>query len=220
MHKIIFIVLLVAATASTSVGKDKEFKGLITYTIEYSDMDLPEQMRPYLPRMLNMYFRGEMTKTVMTTAGGKTIKIKDGEEKTVITLIDMAGQKLAMKSNMEEIRKELENTPGYRTEFKNETRTIAGYKCKKAVLIPEDDGEWLTVYYTEELGSNVNYFDTPQFSEIPGIMLEFQMSTPQFKMTYTASGVDKKTISKKEFKVPDDFEFKTAEEIQQMFGGN
>lgn len=220
MKKWILLLTVLLAVVISGQARDKDFKGVITYKIEYGDLQIPEQMRTYLPQMLKIYFRGEMSKTMMITGGGKTAKIKDGEEKTVITLIDMAGQKIAMQATQEEIQKEIAESPSYTTEFKDDTKEVAGYECKKAVLIPEDDGEWLTVYYTDELGNNVNYFDTPQYSEIPGIMLEFQMTTPQFTMTFTATEVDKKNVSSKEFDVPDEYEFKTAEELEQMFGGN
>jgi hypothetical protein len=94
--------------------------------------------------------------------------------------------------------------------------------CQKAVIkFTDDEGskQRLTAYFTDELGTNSNHFDTKQFAEIDGFMLEFEMHTPQFTMTFTATTIEKGGVSKKDFEIPEGFETKTREEVEAIFGG-
>jgi GLPGLI family protein len=221
MKKLLIILFSLAIFAPGSFAKD--FKGIISYKITYSGSDDLEQMQNFLPKVMKTYFRGQFSKTEMSMGMGKTIKIKNGEDKSVTTLIDMMGQKIAVVSPWEEVEAEVaESDTKYTIDIKNETKEILGYSCRKAVISMEGgelDGEMMIAYFTDELGDNVNYFDTPEFKEIEGIMMEFEMITPQFTMHFTATDVEKKNVSEKEFQIPEDFEVKTKEEVEQLFGG-
>lgn len=50
-------------------------------------------------------------------------------------------------------------------------------------------------------------------------MLEFEIPTPEFNMIFSASSIEKKNVSKTDFEIPEDFEIKTQEEVEAMFGG-
>jgi GLPGLI family protein len=221
--RITTLTLLILLTSSLVMAlPPKGFKGVITYKITYAGEDINEQMKAFLPGMLVTKMRGDMSKTVMSMGMGQTIKIKNGEEKSVISLFDMMGQKVGLKSTWEDIQEELAKEPEAEIKYVNEQKEIAGYMCKKAIITLRDESggkERLIAYYTKELGENPNHWDTRQFQDIEGILLEFQMASPQFTMTFTATSVDKGGVSKKEFDIPEDFEMKSREEIESMFGG-
>ena len=224
MKKTSFIsgILILSMILITFQVTAKDFKGVITYKITYSGDNINEQMKAYLPKVMTTSFKGMMSRTDMIMGMGKTVKIKNGEDNSVITLIDMMGQKIAIKMSSEEVQQDLEKEKNVSVEIKNETKEILGYTCKKAVITMTDDAggeDIIIVYFTNELGDNVNYWDTPEFRNIDGIMLEFEMPTPQFTMTFTATSIDKKNVPKSDFEIPDDYEIKTKEEVESIFGG-
>jgi len=45
------------------------------------------------------------------------------------------------------------------------------------------------------------------------------MKTPQFTMVFSATAVEKKSLSGKEFEIPSDFTIITKEELKSKFGG-
>jgi len=49
-------------------------------------------------------------------------------------------------------------------------------------------------------------------------MLEFEVSSAQMTMVFTATKIDKKNIPHSEFEIPEDFDIKTQEEVDKMFG--
>lgn len=200
----------------------KDFKGVISYKITYSGDDINDQMKAFLPKVMTIRFKGMLTRTDIIMGMGKTVKIKNGEDKSVITLIDMMGQKIAVKTSAEEVQKDLESEMSASVEVMNETKEILGHTCKKAVITMTGETgneDIIVVYFTESLGNNSNYFDTPEFKDIDGIMLEFEIPTPEFTMKFTASSIEKKNVSKTDFEIPEDFEIKTQEEVEAMFGG-
>jgi GLPGLI family protein len=222
--KKIFLVLFAFSLVlmSYSATPPKGFKGVITYKITYDGDDINEQMLSFLPKTMISYFRGAMSRTDLIMGMGKTIKIKNGDEKSVISLFDMMGQKVGYKADYEKVIEELKGEPEADIEIRDETKEIAGYECKRAVIetkSPDGEKMRMNAWFTEELGEYNNYFDTPEFKDINGILLEFEMKTPQFTMIFTAATVEKKNVSKKEFEVPDDYEMKSEEEIEAMFGG-
>jgi GLPGLI family protein len=197
----------------------KEFKGVITYKITISGSGVTDEMKTMMPKTMTMTIMGNKSRNEMVMSMGKTVTITNGDEKSTITLMDMMGQKLAIKMTSEEINKELGDSPKATVEVTSETKEIAGYTCKKAIVtVPEEDQE-IIVYFTEELGTSALNFDNPQFKDINGVMLEFEIPNDQFNMHFEAVSVEKKSVSDSEFTIPDGYQIKTKEEMKAMFGG-
>ena len=197
----------------------KEFKGVITYKITVEGSGITDEMKNRMPKTMTMMIMGNKARSEMIMSMGKTVSITDGDTKETITLMDMMGQKIAIKTNYDEIKAELAKSPNVKVEVTSETKDILGYTCKKAVVTNPDDGTEIFVYYTEELGSSAINFDNPQFKDINGVMLEFEIPNEQFTMKFSAVSVEKKSVSEDEFTIPDGYQIKTKEEMQGMFGG-
>lgn len=198
----------------------KEFKGVITYKITIEGSGVTEEMKTMMPKTMVMTIKGNKVRSEMVMSMGKTISISDGDTKTATMLMDMMGQKFAIQSTTEEIMKEIADAPESKVEVTSETKEICGYTCKKAIITNEEDGIELTVYFTDELGSNALNFDNPQFKDINGAMLEFEMPYGgEFNMHMTAITVEKKNVDDSEFTIPEGYQIKTKEELKGMFGG-
>jgi GLPGLI family protein len=199
----------------------KTFEGVITYKISYPDSKFTESQLAMFPKLMTVSVKGTKSKTEMSTGMGNQTEIIDYAEKTKIALLDLMGQKYAIKQTAEEIQKENEKEPAGKVEITNEMKTIAGYSSKKAIVTVEDDGEKTTyeVWFTNELGSREINFDNPLYKDIDGLLMEFSMKTPQFSMKFTVSSVDKKSVPAKEFEIPADYKLTTKEELKSKFPG-
>jgi hypothetical protein len=199
----------------------KTFEGLITYKISYPDNKFTESQMAMFPKILTVAIKGEKSRTDIQTGMGNTIEISDYALKTKTTLLDMMGQKFAIRSTWEEIQKEMESEAKGQVTLTPETKTIAGYNCKKATVTVDDKGTKYTfdVYYTGDLGPKAANFDNPVYKDIDGVLLEFAMQTPQFTMKFSATSVEKKSISAKDFEIPADYTLTTKEELRSKFGG-
>ena len=201
----------------------KDFKGVVTYKITFPGMDIDPSMAAMMPKMAKLSIKGDMSRFEISMGQmGTQVQLINSLDKTVTTCLDMMGQKLYYTETQDEINAELDDKDNVSVDIKDETKEIAGYECQKAVITVNQEGNEMifTVYYTEEIGSSSMNFDNPFFKEIPGAMLEFEIDTGGGQMMkMEAVSVEKKNVADSEFEVPEGFEEKTQEEIQQMFGG-
>ncbi|HQP16906.1 MAG TPA: hypothetical protein PLB59_13170 [Bacteroidales bacterium] len=211
------IIMSVALIFGINSFAQKTFKGIITYTIAYSgNIDPATAAQQPKTMILSIY---ENKQKMNLPLGPINIDvITDGDNKTSTTLIDMMGDKKFYKITKEELDKKIAEEPVPAIAYKDETKTIAGYVCKKAEYAVTKDGETNTtvVYYTEELGNeNLNYGG--QFHSLKGVPLEYVITTPDgIITTWTASEVKKGKVKETDFLIPDDYVELSAEEKEQM----
>lgn len=222
--KTIFILssfLLVFSLYSFADGKP--FEGEVTYEITYPESNLDASVMEMFPKSMKVYIKDEFSKTVLNTGMGKTSNIFNSKEMYSITLLDMMGQKYALRSSTEIINDKIEKAPSSQIEFLDETKVISGYTCKKAIVTIKDEliktESELIVYYSEEFSQKNLNKDNPIFHGIKGIMLEYEIDTQGILMKFTASLVEAKKISKKEFDIPKNYEVTTEAELKSKFGG-
>jgi hypothetical protein len=213
-----FILLFLVSSAMMA---GKPFDGVITYKITYPDSKFTEAQLSMAPKMMTVSIKGSKARTEMNVGGGLVVEILDYVAKTKVALINMMGQKFAIKSNAEEIEKENAGQPKGTVTITNETKNIAGYNCKKAIVTSDDDGVKSTfeVWFTDEIGGKDANFDNPLYKDINGVMLEFILKTPQASMKLSATSIDKKAVPAKDFEIPSDYTLTTQDELKGKFGG-
>jgi len=216
-----FIAILAINLPLMVAAAGKPFEGVITYKISYPDSKLTESTLAMFPKLMTITVKGSKSKTEISTGMGNQTEIIDYTDKTKVALLDMMGQKYAIKQTAEDIRKEMEKEPTAKVEVTNETKSIAGYACKKAIVTAEQDGEKTVyeVWFTNEIGSKDANFDNALYKDIDGVLMEFLMTTPQITMKFTVSSVDKKSVSAKEFEIPAEYKLTTKEELKSKYGG-
>lgn len=199
----------------------KPFEGVITYKITYPDSKFTESQLAMFPKLMTVTIKGDKAMTEINTGMGNQKEIIDYIEKTKVGLIDMMGQKFAIKQTSEEIEKENTSAAKASVELSSETKVIAGYPCKKALVTVEEKGVKSTyeVFYTNEFGTKAVNFDNPLYKDIDGVLMEFSMKTQQFTMKFSVSNIEKKSISSKLFEIPPDYKLTTQEELKSKFGG-
>lgn len=83
----------------------------------------------------------------------------------------------------------------------NETKTILGYECKKAVLKLKDGNSFM-LYYTTAIIPSVREFEF-QFKNIPGFVLEYETSEKSGKKVhYTATEINLNPVPASKFEIP------------------
>lgn len=214
MKKIILTTLFMSILLFQTMAQ-KTFEGTVKFAITYGD--LPPEMAGYeamLPKELTTKIKNGNSKTEQSTAMGTNITIADKDGNATI-LMNMMGQKVAIKESAKD--KKQENNKPIIT-YIDETKEIAGYKCKKAELKFADTDEVMVVYYTEDISTLAT---NPQIgvNGLKGFMMEYSLENQGIEMTISASTVTKEKISDAEFIVPSDYEVMTKEEFQKMMSG-
>jgi hypothetical protein len=210
---------MLLTTGSTMAGKP--FEGVITYKITYPDSKFSESQLAMFPKVLTVSVKGSKSRTDLQMSGMNTVEITDYSDKTSVSLINMMGQKYAIKQTTADIEKKINEEGKTTVELSDETKTIAGYTCKKVVVTVNDDGAVSTyeAYYSSELGTKLANFNNPLYKDIDGALLEFSMKNREVSMKFTATAVEKKNLASKDFEIPSDYTLTTEDELKSKFGG-
>lgn len=213
-----------------------------------------------------IYFKGDLVKTYNETDFGNNTVIIDKKNKKTTTLIEAMGKKTGFYTTEEdeaEMRKNMErrmdsirqargqsaanqnnNTPrDVEVTTTDETKKIAGYLCKKAIVKTKTRGETneSIVWYTPDFKMTQGYPTGNTGSgfgggrgmrmggglgnvsaiteKIDGFIMGYEISRPNgFKMTMEVTkaepGAD---ISDNTFDIPKGYEIKSAKDMQNQF---
>lgn len=105
MSKLFFSLLLVAGISfSTFAQKTKTFEGQITYAIDYKS-EVDPQMKAQLPTEIAIFIKGTNTRMEQISPMGKVVVINNSQTKLQSVLLDIMGQKYALKTTAEETEK-------------------------------------------------------------------------------------------------------------------
>lgn len=218
-----FLISLILVTALTGfTQKKKTFVGTITYSIDI-DGEIDAQMRAQMPTEMVMYVSENKIRNDQVSPFYSIAAIVDIKTSETTIMMDMMGQKIAYKQTKEDIDKAKEGLKEEDKESKpeikyiDETKVIAGYKCKKAEVKTGD--EVSEVYYTNEIaipempdGGNTS------IKGLDGFLMQYSMPNQNFTMILTVKEVKAGKVKPKMFIVTDEYEMKSAEEMRSLLG--
>ena len=216
INAVLVIVLLFAC--SITVNAQKKFKGVINYTISYSGT-IDAATAAQQPKVMVLSIYENLSKMNLPLGPVNIDVVTNGDAKTTITMLDIMGEKKYFKMSTEDIEKKVAEKPAPEIKYLEDTKTVAGYVCKKAEYTEkEDDGttSTATVYYTEELGGDaLNYGG--QFNKLKGVPMEYVITTKDgIVTTFAATEVKKGKVKDTDFLIPSDYVEMTPEEKTQM----
>jgi GLPGLI family protein len=224
MKKTGFFFLCVAFSFSnysfTQVGS-KPFEGKIVYEISYPGLDMDITEQAMFPTETIVYFKDGKQRTEMQMGSDMSnASITDSKAKTSVTLMKMMGSKYAIKMDSKEIESEQLKNLNHKVTVSGETKKILGYTCKKAnVVIDDETNSETTIYFSEELNiSNVNW-GSKHFSNINGVLLEYQTKRDGIIMQMKAKSIKAEPVSESLFIVPSDYVHVSQHELSKILMG-
>ena len=188
------------------------FEGKLTFGIDYELPEAMEAQRSMLPSEMIIYITKGHVRIEQKTMMGDQNVITDTKAKKTVLLMNMMGKKMAI--TMTDDGKE---KPTPKIIYSSETKTIAGYECKKATYITKDEAgeeQELEVFYTEEIPSEAN----DKLPGLKGYPLEYAINAQGMLMTLAAKSVSKEKVSKKLFEIPDGYEEMSMEDFMKSMG--
>ena len=194
--KLIFsigLLFLFRAGCETKNGQDaKPGEGTVTYHVSYPDSARYGMKTSLFPRTMDLFFKNEKA-TFVTSAGMGTMQIVNvldhKNKKFTALLIDALRQNYAFTLTPEEIKKN-ESNPIYQFDFSNETKTIAGLTCKKAIVRDITNNNSFEIYYYDKI--KFYYWNSP-FKDFDFLLMEYTHTINNLTMKLVAQKVDLST---------------------------
>jgi len=206
-------VLLLSLLASTLLAQSN-FEGKIIYTITYTDM--PAEMKGYeamLPKDITIQIKGNKSRVEQNQMMGKNVVVSDMDQKNGFMEMDMGGQKLRMNISTAEFTDESSKMSNI--EYLDETKTILGYPCKKAIMKDESGQLAMTVYYTDKINNKAQM----EFIGLKGFPLEYSMTQQNMSMQMVVTDISEEVISDAIFEKSDGYKDISQADLQKMMGG-
>lgn len=216
MNHIILVMLSAFLSVNTSVVlAQKSFtEGKIVYEISFPEGDVDEQTKAMMPSESVVFVKGSMSRTDLSMAMGfSSSSIYNGKTGQNITLTDVMGNKTYMTMDAD---KEAAKQDKPTFEHSGESKTIAGYFCKKSIMKMKD-GSSMELFHTDKISSSMS--GALGGKDLGGFPLEYTLDQMGIKMRFTAKTITPEKVSDDMFKVPSGYKFVTLEEMQKMYGG-
>lgn len=208
----IFAFFAVFFLNSLAIANDQ---GVITYNIIYDESEISQQMKNNMPEKVTLSFNANKIRMDFSVKSGvEMANITDPDNRLFVIMMTMGPHKMAFKLVNDEIDLQSEKYGITNIRFLDETKTIAGYLCKKAIISYEED-EDLIVYYTEEIDAGSDNYATP-FEGIPGVLMQFSMLQKNVRVTFVAEKVEFQTVDNSMFVIPQGYQIISGEDALQQ----
>jgi|GEM_PF-1183196 len=198
---------------------------LIETTVDLKEMEGLEQMNQLKAMLENasyrVMFKGDKSRIEVKSLIISMIMVSDFTEGKALILTSAMGNKSAQLLEGEEYNSlyDMRGDNEEKVALKKESKKIAGYTCKKAIII-KADGTETSIWYCPELkgkDSPLNRFQSPL---INGLILEMDSDFNGITVRFTADEVSKDEIDDKYlgFGIPKGYDLETPD-LSQLKNG-
>jgi hypothetical protein len=224
MKKLFSTLAVVALSALSLNAQVKE--GSVTYTTKIEGLP-PEQAAMMGDMETKVTFKNDKILTDATSMMGSQTFYTDA--KGMLMLIDQMGNKIAVKQTKEEMDKATakDKAADPKIEYTTETKMIAGYECKKAIvtIIKKDKTEEkVDVWYSEKFQNHNKEGKGMGQAALRGLKgMAFEYSGNGFggmKLKMVAKEVSVEPVADSKFELSTDgYKMMTIDELKAMQGG-
>lgn len=206
MHmRIVAISLLIILPFITWRCKQEEPKikeGVIEFDVTYPYFEGRPLTKSLLPDDMVLKFKDDkIVSKVSKSRMISTIIIADGKNEHMSTGLDFGTEKIVTDLEEDDLKYLKGLQPKIKIEYTDETDSIAGFLCKKAIgKYTEKDEPDIEIYYTEDIEIKNGNFFTP-FQEINGVLLAYDIEHYGIRMHIEAREFFEEEVDDKEFQV-------------------
>jgi GLPGLI family protein len=149
-----------------------------------------------------VYVKGKMSRVDMVGQNYKQSVIYDNKNGTAVVLKEIGTEKYMSVLSADDWKKENKRFEDLKLTLSNDSKTILGYSCKKAIANLKDGSSYSMYYATTIIPSAIE--NPYQFKDVPGFVLEYETSgsNNSSKITYTANVINFNPVPAYKFEIP------------------
>lgn len=185
----------------TTVFSQKKFsEGSIVYNVTVNTNDPNPKLADGFDGATNtIYIKGKLSRSELVSVFGTQSTIIDSKTGNVYVLKEYGDKKYMITMEPAEWAEANQKYDSVTFTYQDEYKTIAGYKCQKAVGKLKS-GETFTVYYTTELVPENPVFQYSKF--LGGLALEYESTLGKNKVTFSATKISFDPVPALKFELP------------------
>jgi GLPGLI family protein len=149
-----------------------------------------------------VYIKGNDSRVDLVSPAIQQSVVYDKTQNTAVVLREFGTNKFMNRLSKEQWVTANKQYQGMAISLVNETKTILGYECKKA-MITLKDGTVFSLYYATAIIPSVKEFEY-QFKDVPGFVLEYQIkeSGDNTLVNYRAEKISLSPVLASKFDIP------------------
>lgn len=209
------LVFLWACEEKTTTAKISE--GIIEY--KATPINPKSSLSMMFPDKMTVKFRNDYTLAELDAGVGAMhiAFLSDPNKKTFTNMVSFLDKKAAVLDSSA-IRIRNYYLSDYSVTETKETKKIAGYTCKKAILKFADKSPDMEVWYTNELQVNRPNWSNA-FYKIDGVLMDYRLRKFGLELHFTAKSVMPAKIDSTVFTVPAEYKMISEDELDQSLQG-
>lgn len=190
-------------------------EGIIEYQITFPYYDQDNIMASMLPEKATLEFNDDRFLSELSAGiAFKTSLIGNNSEHYIDQTLQLLQKRFYCRLNERDVLMVGGERPEMTLVFTNETDTVAGFNCKKAIAIFSDiDLPEIELFYTEQIALKDPNWHTP-YSEIPGVLLRYEIIQYDLRMRLEATSIQAMEVPEERFQVKEGLEEVEPERIQ------
>lgn len=217
--KLLIFLLLAVSALSCNRGKDAgRDSGKITFSISYAQEKVGGYSASVLPKEMIMEFNdGHVMNTIEGGFGFfRLIHLVDMRHNRHTTWLKFIDKRYIYYGGRNETPCCFGMLDGMQLEFTDSEKEIVGLECRKVIAsFPGGEMEPFNIWYTEGIDLNNPNRQTP-FSDIPGVLLEFDTFMGNAHMHMRATGYENPGTTQAKFQPPKDYREVSAVEMESI----
>ncbi len=207
-------------TATALMGQRKLTEATVSYDIVINTSNISPQAADMLDGATSViYLKGNSSRSEMISSLGTQSTIIDGKSGEATVLKDYGEQKYLIKMTAAEWKESNKKYDNVTFTYYEEYKTIAGYKCQKAIGKLKDSTTF-TVYFTRDLvpvNRDFQYLN----KNLPGLAMQYEASLGKLIVTYTVSSINFNIVPQAKLDLPKSgYRVMTYEESKAARGGS
>ncbi len=201
MNKFITLFFCVFIIAIKINAQKKFSEATISYDIVINTgSDKPQAADFFDGATSTVYLKGPKSRTEMVSSLGTQATIIDNLKNSIFILREYGEQKFIIHltpANWKEANGKFENV---QFSILDDTKTILGYKCQKAIGKLNDGTSFVVWHTTDLLPENKDF----QYANrnLPGLAMEYESIVGNLKVTYTVSKINFNPVAAPKFDLP------------------
>lgn len=203
MKKLSFILLIIFTALQLDAQTRVVAECTLNYSIQINDAQkLDKETEAVLKSSSKTVFiKGNNSRVDLISSSFLQTLIYDKSTGNAVILRELGANKFMTQLDNKAWLAQNIKFAGINISYLNETKTILGYECKKAILHLLD-GTSFTAFYTLAIAPSVKEFEL-QFKDIPGFVLEYETDGEKGqKIVYTATKINLSPVPASKFDIP------------------
>jgi hypothetical protein len=204
--KIFLTALSLIAVFSCTNTPDCATEGVIHYSAKFNDSTTLTQMDSmYIGESIFSYKTGKSRYDFISIRKDTIIIMYNEKTHKYAVLVDREGQRTAFVNPNLNLDSMNHKRAYHKFEYLNDTKIIADFKCKKALILNKNEKTKRYVYYTPEINAPlVSHLELAYF-DLDGYPMEFSQLVDGKELITTVKKVSFKYVDENIFTIPDDY---------------